>query len=200
MTTLRGVVLAYLKQVGPSICDAVTRDTGMPRHKVAKALCDLVKDGTAAKREGRPVVYSYVRDPMPMAERAIRATLAAEAYRATVRLTPEQKKAKRSALSKSYYERHKTRLIERKAERRREASRLAPPKPKPSRRLKEDAAFTPAAVKLSPVDKSALPDTEAWLAANADRLVRLEPGASSQPRDKLTAAQRRMVLGFEVAA
>lgn len=210
ISTIRGVVLAYLKAVGPSICDAVTRDTGLPRRKVAKALCDLVRDGTAAKRDGRPVLYTYVRDPMPIAERTLLATRAAEAYRATVRLTPEQRKAKRSAQSKRYYAAHKSRIIERKTKRRREAPKVEAPRaveaqrplahPTPSRRFKEDAAFLPAAVTKAPVDKTGRPDTEAWLRENADRLIRLEPGASSQPKERLTAVQRRMVINLEVAA
>lgn len=85
--------------------------------------------------------------------------------------------------------------------------RIPKPKPikpeqvrvKPSRRIKEDGAFAPAAMIQRPIDRAGLPDTDAFLRANPSALIRLKPGESSQPRERLTREQRQNILGLKVA-
>lgn len=123
-----------------------------------------------------------------------------------VRLTPEeqaQRKAEREQRERARLAaRAERNRIKREAERmKRVQQRIQADAIKAAaRRIKEDGAFSVSAAKAPPTPKHDPSETERWLAANPGGLIRLAPGETSQPRDRLSPAQRRMVMGLEVAA
>lgn len=62
---------------------------------------------------------------------------------------------------------------------------------KPRRKI-EDAAFIPSGLTLAPVEKLALPDTSAWMAANPDKVLHLKHGEISR-REGLSASDRASI-------
>lgn len=206
MSTIRNSIREYLAAVGPSSARQVAQDLGQPIQVIRKALSCMGKLGTAVKLEGSPLRYGLGREPMPVAERVIRASKAAEPYREATRLDPETRREKRRTYCRTYYQSHAEQILERRRARPKVEKPKAPKpvqrfevKRRPIHRVMETPACVVSAVKLEAPVKCGLPDTDAFLRANPHALIRLEQGVTSQPRDRLTAAQRRAILTLEVA-
>lgn len=188
-------IRAWLAECGPASCGDYSRAhglTGKASHQIGQRMAGMAKEGVLSRigkgGPGSPFVYQVAREAMDRKASAAAAAegrrKAAEQRRATLGYAPKRTPAPRP----------------------RKATRVAAPKvtarpaPKPCRRIKEDGAFTPSALTAPPVDKAALPDTEAFLRANPSALIRLAPGVVSEKVDRLTPAQRRSILTLEVAA
>lgn len=158
-------IRAWLTECGPASSGDYNRLhglTGRQAERIGQRMSGMYKDGLLTRMgqggPGKPYVYGIARVAMDRFQSA--ACAAAGRVRAA--------EARRAAMP---------RVTKPKPER---LPRIPKPKPfdmakvrvKPSRRIKEDGAFTVAAVKAPPVDKS-LPDTEAFIAANPERFERL---------------------------
>lgn len=188
-------ILAYLKEVGPASAARVAQDLGLSARQVGKELHIMarLKVPTVEAFGSKPLLHRYLREPMPYAERAA-------THRERIRLTPEQRREKNARYCRDYYARKRDAMLAKRGLRPSRAKPESehgkagrPRKPqtpaKTRLRIVTDAAFTPSALKLPPVDKAALPDTAAWLAANPDKVERIPMDAPWQG-DRRSAGQK----------
>lgn len=195
-------ILAYLREVGPASAARVAQDLGLSARYVGKELHIMarLKAPTVEAFGGKPLMHRYLREPMPHADRGA-------THRERIRLTPEQRREKNARYSRDYYARNRDAMLAKRGLRpsraKPEAEHGKPGRPRKPQtqdktrlRIVTDAAFTPSALKHPPVDKAALPDTEAWIRENADKVIRLKPGECSVPRDAVTPKQRQTLLSL----
>ena len=202
-------ILAHLKENGPQSSEGVAAALGLDRRMVTKNLSEMVRLGTATRiPKPWPGLYGYGREPVSQEERLQRARDAYSVVRPRRDVEAERKKAReyRQKNAERLALQRRARYEKAKASQPERVARIPKPKPnkpehvkvKPSRRIKEDGAFVPAQMTRAVAEPR--PDTDAFLRANPGALIRLKPGETSQPRDTLTAAQRRAILTLSVAA
>lgn len=142
----------WLRKCGPASSGDYNRAhglTGKAGAAIGQRMAGMFVDGSLT-REGRggcghPYVYTVARDLLSRAEctARARAVKAINTAKRRASLPPKAPKPPRVV-------------------------RTAPvrlDKPKPSRRIKDDAAFTPSALLLAPADKAALPTSEDFIRA-----------------------------------
>lgn len=180
MSHSNAAIRQWLRDYGPASCGDYIRAhglTGTEAERIGQRMAGMFKDGVLTRTGrggcGHPFVYAASRDVLTKQE-AMQVALAAK----RARFLAEGPKPRKSRAK-------------------------APPKPKPpkvrtpaQRRIKEDGAFLPAAITKAQPVKAELPDTTAWIAANPDKLIRLEVGATSQPRLTLSWRERKAIEGI----